>query len=40
MLGVYLIRQVGADVLDLAVQVLGTEIRQHPSAPSGPSNGA
>jgi hypothetical protein len=27
-LGVYLIRQVGADVLDLAVQALGAEIRK------------
>ncbi len=30
-LGVYLIRQVGADVLDLAVQALGAEIRKQPS---------
>jgi len=29
-LGVYLIRQVGADVLDLAVQALGSEIRKQP----------
>jgi hypothetical protein len=29
-LGVYLIRQVGADVLDLAVQALGIEIRKPP----------
>jgi len=29
-LGVYLIRQVGADVLDLAVQALGAEIRKQP----------
>lgn len=30
-LGVYLIRQVGADVLDLAVQALGVEIRRRPA---------
>lgn len=30
-LGVYLIRMVGADVLDLAVQALGAEIRKQPA---------
>lgn len=33
-LGVYLIRQVGSDVLDLAVQALGTEIRKDPPPPA------
>jgi len=33
-LGVYLIRQVGADVLELAVRALGPEIRIDPSPPA------
>ncbi len=39
-LGVYLIRQVGAHVLDLAVQALGTEIQKTPAPADNPQNGA
>ncbi len=39
-LGVYLIRQVGADMLDLAVQALGAEIRRRPApADAAPQDG-
>jgi hypothetical protein len=34
-LGVYMLRQVGADVLALAVQALGADIRKAPAAPPG-----